>query len=318
MAEDAKSNKEKPIVNRQITVGGEVSSSTFIIGDSNTILIRQEPKALNSNKNASLTRKWLTSLYRLRNEKQISSQDYLLVLSYALQRPIDYNLEPQAIEMALAQCTDLAEKLYWELSDAEQISNLVVTQKVARVHQILTAIQLNLNVVVLDQNVRFVLIPPGTTRTGVVNHSCFYLAETILTKSDWARIMNMPSENSLQPRLGLSLNDVRYLLNCANKKSCGWTIPSTHQWTFVVEATDSVMPRQRSLTLKSTLPSSLGVYDLLGVAWQFTQSHKKVEVQGGSYFTNINSNHEIPLPEIVCGTDLEGDDWGFRPALSIG
>lgn len=265
----------------------------------------------------TLTGEWLSALYRLRDAKQISPEDHISVLKHLLPGEIDFAADRQCVEALLAQCHDFAKKAYQELSDVKQISKRVVTPDVARVHQILTAIQLKLDVVLLDQGVRFVLIPPGISRNGVINRSCFYLAETVLSESDWARIRNLPSKDSSQPKLNLSLNDVRALLESVNQGSHKWMIPSSDQWLFAVDATESVMPGQRSMILKAAPPSSFGVYDLLGVIWQFTKCHRGVEVQGGSYLTTISSTHKTPAPEPVCMDDLEGDDWGFRPALLL-
>lgn len=308
---------------RNVIISGNVSGSTIVTGNSNTILIQPNSPDTAPSDVSSLARKWLTALNRLQERKQINSEDHQSVLKHVLQCEINSASDCQSVERLLAQCPDLTARTYAELSDEMHISKRLVTKQVARVHQILTAIQLNLDVVFVNQGVRFVLIPPGTTRDGLVNNTYFYLAETVLTECDWARIKKLPDEDSPRPRLNLSLNEVRALLESANQNfaSAGrWDIPTSEQWLYTARASEIEVPRQRSQTLKTNPPSSFGIYDLLGVVWQIcykNKTRKMAVVQGGSRFTVFNTANEIPLSEPVTGTVLEGEDWGFRPALLL-
>jgi hypothetical protein len=301
---------------RSLSIEGDANHANIIIGEQNVINIAQSlPKGLPD----VVRSQWLEALDRLRDQKQISSHDHSAVVAHVLKLPISSHLDRIRVETALAQCGDLNSRLYWNRSESE------ITNRVGRVHQILTALRFNIDVEIVSLGVRFVLIPPGTAQDGSVNCSYFFIAETLLSEADWTRIMGVGSENDTpqsmsQPRLNLSLNSIQELLQCANEQisaSQHWSIPSDENWRFIKAASSTITPRPSSFTLKMNPPSPLGVYDLVGVAWQFCSAADQFVVQGGSWRTTFGTTFNSHGPELVTGTDFQSEDWGFRPALRL-
>lgn len=177
--------------------------------------------------------KWLTALERLRETGQIDSTTTSNVLRYVTKGTCSLDNQPTAT--LVKKITDLPnwEQQLWLSMSEEAIAAKLITAINGRFHQILAAIRFDLNLVIVELGIRFVLIPPGTDRDGRTNRTFFYLAEAPLSQLEWNSIMSDVSCSDMNANIAiteLSVNRVRSFLNRSNQLLQNRAFFDSRQW----------------------------------------------------------------------------------------
>jgi formylglycine-generating enzyme required for sulfatase activity len=230
----------------------------------------------------------------------------------------------------LAAKDDWRQRLYLDMTEEEIAEKRLSDARTAGVHQVLVGMRFGLKIIREELGIRFVLIPPGTAY-GTVNPTPYYLAETLVSEADWARIMGEYSPAASNPgfaKVNISVSDVLRFLERANEQlgyNARFDIPSSKQWRFAVAVGGtSALTGLKSPQLKTGQPSALGLYDLLGVVWQLCQRSnrydlgdpRRYEWRGGSYKPSLNNSSQ-DTPTMCTYTGFRSPEFGFRPVLVV-
>jgi hypothetical protein len=270
---------------------------------------------------------WFQALTDLRVQDQITDERYWEVLEHGVGSPVSRSIPHDELMDALATHR---ERLYFKsTTTAEQLSKIPLREaRRTRVHQVLVALRFALPVIRTVLGLRFVLIPPGTV-DGIDNPTPYYLAETPVNEADWARLLE--DNPDVAPHVecaavNISLPDIRRFIARANApagEATRFVIPTSRQWRFAGLAGGvPAFPPRGALarpSLRTTLPSALGLSDILGVVAQLChQRDEQYEWHGGSYRTPATDFSPVPSPEPVrAGAFARNLERGFRPALEV-
>jgi serine/threonine protein kinase len=171
----------------------------------------------------------------------------------------------------------------------------------------------------------FMYIPEGGKKT-----SPFYLAETPISQAQWAGIMNDSSDEHDESlaKVNISPQQIKNFLSTANAKlkednrSIKLAVPSLKQLRYVAEKGKAKPTPRKSLrdaSLKTQQADELGIYDLLGVVWQYClkesgpNQDNKCHYKFGCSFEDTEG--DFSMIERRIGPDAKDKTLGFRPVL---
>lgn len=252
---------------------------------------------------------WLGRLDDSLRRKEIDESDYGCLwdlTTLASNRRYAPSMAPEA---GGASRQDL-ERMWRNTEPAHLLPNAETnlrSARAARAQQIMASVTGNQPLCREIQGIRFTLIPPGISRLGVANTSCWYLCELPLTSDDWQRLLgaacfSMQDDALLTPRR-LRANLVSVNRQLGGKHAIA--IPSINQWRFVEDVS-------RGSGEDCCHPFRL--CKVLGVVWQYCQdSNGNLVLHGGRVVGGSKSQNPPPVPVV---SDLHAEeDWVLRPIL---
>lgn len=269
----------------------------------------------------TFARSWFGALSSLRESGEISEEEYSSVVREVAGSDWSIPETDEELVSRLVTDSEARHRALIDGSDEEVIEKNISSPSAASAHRVLYAIKTGLSLFRTYWGIRFVLIPPGTVASSLVNLAPFYLSETLLTQYDWNRIMGVPSKGSVEhewAQTHLSPQSAQMLIEKApdiahEMELC---LPTVAQWSFVV----SIGPLGQPASLAGPRiccgkSSAFGLHDLLGVVWQICRLPDGYQCRGGSYLRRLRPVNQEP-PAIPCdNTALCGEDVGLRLAL---
>lgn len=269
---------------------------------------------------------WFDSLTTLRKQGQITDERYWEVLEHVVGPSVPRSISHEELLDALATHR---ERLYLKsTTTAEPLSKIPLREvRTTRVHQVLVALRYALPVIQTVLGLRFVLIPPGTVYD-IVMTTPYYLAETSISGADWTRILGSSqgiAQSDTRAAVDITPLEIERFVARANAQvdaTRRLVVPSERQWRFAVEAAGPLEPPPRGTLagpiLKTTLPSALGLYDVLGIVYQLCQQGRgRYAWYGGSYRTPASDFSPMPVPiPVTTPAFAKNPEWGFRPVLT--
>ncbi|MEL7421366.1 MAG: serine protease [Bacteroidota bacterium] len=157
---------------------------------------------------------------------------------------------------------------------------------------------------------------------GLKNAQLFYMAQTVITNLQWARIMGESDDRfASRAKHSLSVSDISSFCEHANlqlEHDYIIKVPQLAQFKFCLDFLQSKhLPTlaESQPNIKSSPPTKHGIYDLAGLVPQVVFSEGRYYQIGGSFLTEIDTMH-IPC-KLINSTIKNYDLLGFRPILEL-
>jgi hypothetical protein len=268
---------------------------------------------------------WLGSVERLKVQGQISLRQQRRALKYVIGAESADQMSPDDLRRRLSAHPDWKRRILYGDFDETSVSETILRRNVPPdVQQVRIAVAADVPVSMEIVGIRFVLVPPGTSVTGLVNRDAFYLSESAISETEWAAIMDPESSgqaDSRRARTHVSVQKANAFLKTARSSmpsGLELSLPTIEQWSFALSLGPTAQPEAAiSPTLRSTDPSAIGLRDLLGVVWQFCRTRTGYELCGGSYLRPLLSPTDEP-PSFPCqNNSLDHEDAGLRLAITL-
>jgi len=197
----------------------------------------------------------------------------------------------------------------------------------AAAFQVLYAVAAGVPIIRVERGLRFVLIPPGVTAEGNASAHAFYVSESLISEQEWTASLVGAGESALlkrskdRPRTDLCFEDVQRALNDLRAelpRDARIDVPTREQWQYVMSLGATCQPAWTAAPmLRTGGPNPLGVFDLLGVTWQFVRTDGGFELRGGSFASRLSPPDREPAAVAGLNSALQQDDYGVRLTLAL-
>jgi hypothetical protein len=267
---------------------------------------------------------WAYSINYLVECGTITDKDYRLVVSGLADTGILEFEDKESLGSYLLSVPEARSRAFIDCTEHDFVRYEILNPLSARAQQILYALHTGMPIKRELHGIRFVLVPPGTIRGKFINFSAFYLSETLVSESQWARVMDLEDGDQHSSSLavtGVSVQRaITFLRRAAAFNTSGLQIhlPTLEQWRFALALGTGGAPDTLKEPRLYTNPfSALGIYDILGVAWQFCRTESSLELRGGSYMSGLPPYGGEPEPIPCENSALCGQDYGLRLVLAL-
>lgn len=175
------------------------------------------------------------------------------------------------------------------------------------------------NVTVLGIN--FILVSIGISPLGKNNRKPFYIADTLLSESQWNNVLggDISGKNVHLAKTNLSVEDINTFIEHANE-DLNYTyrigIPHISQLRYCIDFVNYQRIEMIEAELKKGVATTQALYDLIGIAFQICKTDNFYTAIGGSFWGQFNFNGKPPEMEITSTQDRDVN-IGFRPILIL-